>query len=213
MTSLLKLSNITLCTLGSEKYRPQNQKALDYSSQEIEWGAVKNIIVDNSNSIDQWNRAVIYDLHKHIDTEFAMFIHPDGFVVHPESWDDKWLNYDYIGAPWPLPTDHYSYRDDKGKLVRVGNSVSLRSKKIMELPTKLDLEWKIYYGNFNEDGFLCCHNRSILEENGVKFAPIEVAKYFSRENTMAENRNVVKPFAFHRHHYNNRDYPNFEEEV
>ena len=117
----LKLPQVTLCTFGSEKYRESQQKALDYSSKDIEFGAVKNIIVP-TNSIDEWNKAVVFDLGDHIDTEFALLIHPDGFVVHPECWKDEWLNYDYIGEPWPLPNDHFSYRDINGVLQRVGNS-------------------------------------------------------------------------------------------
>jgi hypothetical protein len=137
-------------------------------------------------------------------------VHPDGFVVHPESWRDEWLSYDFIGAPWPLPTDDYSYRDVNGNLVRVGNSVGLRSKKLLDLPRALGLEWKAYHGNTNEDGFLCCHNRHILEENGCKFAPLEVAKWFSRETEIPENQDVEKPFAFHKHAGRNSQYPNFE---
>ncbi len=54
---------------------------------------------------------------------------------------DDFLNYDYIGAPYPLPQDNFSYRDIDGNLIRVGNSVSLRSKKLLDLPIQLDLEW------------------------------------------------------------------------
>ena len=73
-----------------------------------------------------------------------MLIHDDGFVVNPDSWQDDFLNYDYIGAPYPLPQDNFSYRDIDGNLIRVGNSVSLRSKKLLDLPIQLDLEWKAF---------------------------------------------------------------------
>lgn len=205
---MLKLPQITLCTLGSESYREQNQNALDYSSRDIEFGAVKNIIAD-TNSIDEWNHAIVFDLGNHIDTEFAILIHPDGFIVNPESWRDEFINYDYIGAPWPLPTDDYSYRTPDGEIVRVGNSVSLRSKKVLDLPRQLNLEWKSYYGNTNEDGFITCHNRRILQQNGVRFATLEVARYFSHETPM-EWTEGIKPFAFHRHLGANTQYPNFE---
>ncbi len=128
-----------------------------------------------------------------------MLVHPDGFVVNPESWKPEFLKYDYIGAPWPMPTDRYSYRTPDGEIVRVGNSVSIRSKKMLNLPYEMEFAWRSYYGNTNEDGFLTCHNRRLLQHFGCKFAPIEVAKYFSREMDIPENADVDKPFAFHMH--------------
>lgn len=205
----LKLPNVTLCAFGSEKYKKQQQNALDYSSQNIEFGAVKNIIV-STNSIDEWNKAVVFDLGDYIDTEFAILIHPDGFVVHPEVWNNDWLKYDFIGAPFPLPRDNFSYRDINGKIQRVGNSVSLRSKKLLQLPKKIGMEWKAFHGFYNEDGYISVNMRHVFEEHGCIFAPLEVAKYFGREAEIPENKDIEKTFAFHRHHGRNKKYPNFE---
>jgi hypothetical protein len=125
-----------------------------------------------------------------------MFVHGDGYVINPSLWQDSWLEYDFIGAPWPLPTDDYSYRTPTGELVRVGNSVSLRSKRLLKLPSDLLLEWKSYYGNTNEDGFLTVHNRDRLIREGCVFAPLDVAKYFSKEHEIEENKGI-ETFAFH----------------
>ncbi len=205
----IKLPNVTLCCFGSEKYGEQQEKALAYSSRDIEFGAVKNIIVP-TNTIDEWNRAVVFDLGDYIDTDFALLIHPDGFVVHPELWNPDWLKYDYIGAPWPLPKDNFSYRDINGTIQRVGNSVSLRSKKLLALPKQLNMEWKSFHSFFNEDGYISVNMRHVFESHGCKFAPLQVAKYFSRENEIPENKEVEKTFVFHKHKGRNKKYPNFE---
>jgi len=191
----IKLPNVTLIALTNRDFEG-HKKAIDKSCEGIEWGGVKIIWDESIKNIDDWNYKIIYELHKYIDTEFALLIHADGYVISPASWRDEFLSYDYIGAPWPLPQDDYSYKTPKGELIRVGNSVSLRSKKLLELPSKLNLEWKSYYGNTNEDGFLCVHNRDILNENGMKFAPLEVAKYFSKEHEIEENKGL-STFAFH----------------
>lgn len=213
---MLRLPNITLCTLGDEKYREMNQKALDYSSREIEFGAVKNII-HPCGSIDNWNKAIIFNLWEYIDTDYALLIHPDGYVVNPESWRDEFLNHDFIGAPWPLPQDEYSYRTPDGEIVRVGNSVSLRSKKLMELASCVPEHdfWMIKekFGNTNEDGFITCHLAPFLIGMGCKFAPIEVAKWFSRELDIPENVDVDKPFAFHRTGGRNSEFKDFENAI
>jgi hypothetical protein len=191
---MIKIPKVTLIAYGSHHYTEAQQKALDISSRYIKWGAVKNIIDDNCTSIDKWNEAIIYKLKDHVQTSHCLLIHPDGYVINPEMWTNRWLKYDFIGAPWPMPQDSYSYRDEQENLVRVGNSVSLRSKKLLDLIAQR--EWKPYYGNTNEDGFICCHNRKWLESKGCKFAPLEVAKYFSKEHEIEENRGI-KTFAFH----------------
>ena len=191
----LQLPNVTLICLTNQDFEG-HKRALDKSSEGIEWGDVKLIWDEKITGIDEWNRKVIYELHNYVSTDFALLIHADGYVVRPEAWRDEFLEYDYIGAPWPLPHDEYSYRTPHGELVRVGNSVSLRSRRILELPSTLNLPWKSYYGNTNEDGFLCVHNREVLQRHGVRFAPLEVAKYFSKEHEIQENKDI-KTFAFH----------------
>ena len=193
---MIKLSQVSLIALSGIGYRSDKMvNALNYSSKEIEFGAVKYIQLDEIKDIDSWSKATIYELPKYIETDYCLLVHENGFVVHPKSWRDEWLKYDYVGSPWPLPQDTFSYRDEKGNIIRMGNSVSLRSKKLMDLIAKK--EWKPYFGYYNEDGFICCHHRKWLEEKGCKFAPLEVAKWFGRELEMPENQDVEKPFVFH----------------
>tara|TARA_R100000458_G_scaffold17345_3_gene15019 strand:- start:3572 stop:4237 length:666 start_codon:yes stop_codon:yes gene_type:complete len=219
---MLKLENITLVILSSIKL-DKSIKALEYSSKDIEWGSVKLIsdtkpdnlpdfiqheFCPKMSNIDEWNYAAIYELPKHIETDYCMLIHDDGFVVNADSWRDEFLEYDYIGAPWPMPQDDFSFRAKDGELVRVGNSVSLRSKKLLDLPIKLNLEWKAFHGYYNEDGYICVNYRHKYLENGIKFADIDVAKYFSHESMIPEIEGI-KPFAFHRHFGTNAQYPNY----
>lgn len=191
--SKLQLPNCTLICLTNKNFE-EHKEAIDKSCEEIEFGAVKLIWDEKCNSIDVWNKKIIYDLHKYIDTSHALLIHADGYVINPKLWKDEWLNHDYIGAPWPLPNDDYSYRDESGDIVRVGNSVSLRSKKLMERVAQF--EWKPYYGFTNEDGFISVHHRKQLEKEGFKFAPLDVAVHFSKEHEIPENVGL-STFAFH----------------
>lgn len=190
---MLKLPDVTLIALTNKDFEAHKQ-AVDKSCKHIEFGAVKIIWDEKCNSIDEWNRKIVYELPSYVQTSHAMLIHADGYVINPDLWNPDWLSLDYIGAPWPLPQDDYSYRDPFGNIVRVGNSVSLRSKKLMNACA--DLEWKSYFGNTNEDGFICVHNRHILENRGCKFATFEQAVYFSKEHELPENRRT-QTFAFH----------------
>ena len=219
---MLNLENITLVILTSIKL-DKSIRALEHSCRGIKFAKVKLVshekpenlpdfitheFCPKMSNVDEWNYAAIYELPKHIDTEFCILIHDDGFIVNPESWREEFLEYDYIGAPWGLPTDDFSFRDINGDLIRVGNSVSLRSKKLLDLPIKLNLEWKSFHGFYNEDGYICVNYRHKYLENGCNFADINVAKYFSHENMIPEIQGI-KPFAFHRHYGSNSIYPNY----
>lgn len=216
----LQLPNVTLVIVDTRQPELALQ-ALLYSSRDIDFGRIKllsnyspycrNELVQIHpipifNNIDEWCFFIVYELYKYIDTEFIMLIHVDGFVVNPSEWRSQFLDYDYIGSPWPLPKDDFSYRDINGNIIRVGNSVSIRSKKLLEMPSKLKIPWVADHGYFNEDGFLCCANRHILQENGIKYAPIEIAKYFAHESMIPEIKGI-KPFAFHKWKGSNSKYP------
>jgi len=205
---MLKLPNVTLICITSVNYEG-HYKALEYSCRDIQWGAVKLVTEYNLKTLDDYSKAMIFNLKNHVDTDYCITIQDDGFIVNPESWNNDWFNYDYIGAPWPLPRDDYSYRTPDGEIVRVGNgAVSFRSKKILNLPYELEMAWRPYFGNYNEDGFLTCHNRRLLQHFGVKFAPLSVAKWFAREHETPENADVDKPFGFHKLNGRNKQYEN-----
>lgn len=221
----IKLPNVTLAVMTSVKLY-EAIKALQYSMQGIEFGEVvlithrkpwnlpKGITYKQTSkisNIDQFNYKTVYELTDYIDTDYVLLIHADGFVVYPSQWRPEFLDYDYIGSPWPLPTaEHSTYYDADGNLCRVGNSVSIRSKKLLDFPREAKLEWRpAADGFYNEDIFLCCMNKHLLEAAGMKIAPIEVARYFGHEHTLPETEGI-DPFVFHKWWGQNANYPRFE---
>jgi len=207
---MLDLNRVTIVCVTSVNVE-RAVKALNYSCKNINFGEVllltdkdisatgiKTVKINNLDYIG-YSHFIIYELHKHINTEFVLIIQDDGFVINPEKWDDKFLQYDYIGAPFLIPpeNDNITYRDPFGNLIRVGNGgFSLRSQKILKLATELNIEWRPYFGYWNEDGFFTCHNRHLYEENGCVYAPIDVAARFSHERQTDETIGI-SPFGFH----------------
>lgn len=190
---MLNLPDVTIILLTNRDW-PGAKNALDKSCEKINFGGAKIIWDEKCNSIEKWNEKMIKELPRYIDTSHALIIHQDGYVINPELWNPEWLSLDFIGAPWPLPNDDYSYRDEKGEIVRVGNSVSLRSKKLMDLVATRPMDF--HYGNNNEDGQICCWNRNWLESQGCKFATFEQAIPFSKEWVLPENADV-RTFCYH----------------
>jgi len=147
-------------------------------------------------NINQYNHFMFLELHKYFDTPHCLVIQYDSGILYPELWDDKWLEYDYIGAPWLYQQN--SYVTTTGEHVRVGNGgFSLRSKKLCELPANLGWELRHDRGFYNEDGNICVYWRYEMLEQGIKYAPITVASKFSYENLMNENYGI-KPFGYHK---------------
>ena len=214
----LDLDNITLVAV-THKEISQSIKALKFSSKKINFKSIKlfspkhqftidkeieNIHIRSLNSISEWGEFIIFELYKYIDSDYIILIHPDGFIVNPQSWNPKFLDYDYIGAPWP---DSKEFYNSEGKACRVGNSVSLRSFNFLYRPTELGLKWKdAKVSNNHEDGFVCVQNRTLLEASGIKFPSLKIASLFSREYTFHDNKNI-NPFAFHKWFGENKKFP------
>lgn len=182
---MITLLNTSLVALGNEKYRESNLEAIKKSCTGIIFGAVKNIVDEKYNSLDEYSRGMLYDLTNYVDTPFAITVQRDGMILRPELWTDEFFNYDYIGAPW-VPDTHFTA---EGKEVRVGNGgFSFRSKKLLDAFNVLKLEYTDGgKGFFNEDGQICVYYRKQLEDYGIKFAPVEVAARFSTEFTVPES--------------------------
>ena len=85
----------------------------------------------------------------------------------------------------------------------------------MDFPRKAKIPWtgEYAYGKmwYYEDGFICCKIRHLLEAEGMRIAPLEVAKYYSHEKMIPEVQGIT-PFAFHKWEGTNAQYPNFIKE-
>ena len=218
---MIELPNVTLICVSCVNFQ-NTLYAFLKSMQGIKFGEMK--LVSDSNpagyrqhgiqiekcppikSIDDYSHYMIFDLHKHVNTSHCITIQADGFIINPTKWDNDWLNYDYIGAPWEYSNN--AYLDPWGNHQRVGNGgFTLRSKKLLEVPLHAHIQFDVNWGKFYkhmdakntaEDGNICVHNRHIYEVLGCKFAPIEVAAKFAHEKPIKETQGIV-PFGFHYH--------------
>jgi hypothetical protein len=122
----------------------------------------------------------------YFDTSHALICTHDGFISNPHLWDDSWLEYDMIGAPWPAfwNVGH-----------RVGNTgFTLQSQKFLQMAAKAEALWKGEAG----DVFLCRTMEQGFRDNGIKYAPVNVAAAFSWEHYIEENTaGPDRSFGFH----------------
>ena len=158
---MINLGNVTLVCIDCLNY-VSAIRAINKSVEKIKFKEViflsdkafydtkfKTIIIDKIKSKEEYSHFVISELHKYIHTNHCLVIQYDGYVINPEFWNNDWLNYDYIGAPWWYDS------------LNVGNGgFSLRSKKLLNACKIFNSE-KIH----PEDDFLCRQARHILEND------------------------------------------------
>jgi hypothetical protein len=119
-----------------------------------------------------------------------MIVQWDGFPLNEKAWEADFLRYDYIGAPW---TPGYNWALGMPvctEETRVGNGgFSIRSKKLLEATFRITNGRK----DINpEDVYIVRAIRKELDQEGIKFAPYDLAKKFS-----VEDNYYTGQFGFH----------------
>lgn len=142
--------------------------------QGIEWRQIEPL-----TSREAYSCFMLRDLAEHIRTSHVLCIQWDGYVLDGAAWDAAFLEYDYIGAPWPHFTDGHN----------VGNGgFSLRSRRLLEVSRELPIDPPPL-----EDIIIGRLYRPQLEQQDIRFAPEAVARRFAYERTEATGRE----FGFH----------------
>ena len=157
------------------------------TDKEFDFEGIEVINIPPIRSKEEYSRFLIKELYKYLDTEFCLVIQHDGYVLNGKSWQDKFYEYDYIGAPW-------LYSDGKN----VGNGgFSLRSR-LLQIFLANDEFVKIIHP---EDDCICRLYRSYLEKTyGIRFPDEDTADQFAYElrtpiyDTFGFHGNFHKPY-------------------
>lgn len=140
--------------------------ALDKTLKQI---TPANMII-NSSDISSAAEADQYkwDVCANAGTSHTLEIQYDGWVLDGWCWQSQFLEFDYIGAPWPHEN------------MTVGNGgFCLRSTRMMKFIKDHPERFPLAYP---EDSTICLTYREALEAEGFKWAPTAVAHQFSWEN-------------------------------
>ena len=132
-------------------------------------GEIQVVSIPKIRTAAEYSRFVLHDLIHHVSTSHCLIVQWDGFVLNPNAWDPAFLDYDYVGAPWP--------QFDDGKDVGNGG-FSLRSRKLLEACGN-----ERFRPHHPEDVAICRTNHALLEDLGMRFAPRSEADRFSFERT------------------------------
>lgn len=147
------------------------KEVLIVSDKEILPGA-RHIIRDPAIGIAECANIMLKGIAAYIKTNHALYVQWDGVANDYSRWTDDFLNYDYIGAPWPWQPEG----------LNIGNGgFSLRSQRLLNAC----LDPAISLTNeepLAEDNIIGINKRVYLEDKyNVNFAPTTVARQFSFE--------------------------------
>jgi Hsp90 protein/Protein of unknown function (DUF5672)/Histidine kinase-, DNA gyrase B-, and HSP90-like ATPase len=191
--SMIRLPDVTL--LGVDCINIDRlMMAAQICQRKIEFGKVmlfssiassnKDVIhIPHIGTVEDYSKFMIKNIDEHVQTGYALVIQWDGFILNPDAWDDVFLQYDYIGAPWAIE-DRYN----------VGNGgFSLRSKRLLSI-----LSQDKHIINFHpDDSQIGRTYREYLEGKGVRFAPDSIAARFSKEGNDKYGHRWENQFGFH----------------
>ena len=219
MKKKLKLSNVTLLAATTSEI-DEAQISMRISLHNIKFGAAKllcssapqkkypdieYISIPPMNSVDDYNQMIFQNLHKYFETSHCLIVQADSFVVNSDLWKDEFLEFDYIGGPWPNKIQVNPNLVLHLEKNPVGNGgFSLRSRKLAETTAKINFN-SLNFPIKAEDVVICYFLYQEMIDNGIRFAPPKLAAQFSMENVdHLYGQNVNSVFGFHGKHL--RDY-------
>jgi hypothetical protein len=190
------LAEVTLCCVDN-RYPGLGFKAIERTCKELSFAQVlfftsadfvppeneiknlKIIPLLHIKNIDDYSHFMLKELNQYVQTSHVLTVQWDGYVIHPEVWQQDFLTADYIGAPWPR----------ESRLIVGNGGFSLRSKRLLEALQDVRIQ-----SIHPEDNCICLDNRELLEkEHGIKFASQDLAEQFAYEFAPP----VARPFGFH----------------
>ena len=215
MKTKLKLPNVTLLAATSSEM-DEAQVSMRISLQNIEFGAAKllcttapkqkypdieYVSIPPLNSVDDYNEIIFQDLHKYFETSHCLIVQSDSFVVNANLWKEEFLKFDYIGAPWSNKIQLNPNLVLHLEKNTVGNGgFSLRSHKLAETSAKINFN-SLKFPLKSEDIIICHYLYKEMLNNGIRFAPPELAAQFSMENVNhLYGQDVNSVFGFHGKH-------------
>jgi hypothetical protein len=179
-------SNVTLVYFEGLKTKHEEGKRLFNSLKKL-LNPDKAVFVGLDIS---YNDALLWELGAALDyfnTSHMLRCTWDGFAVNPHFWDDAWLDYDMIGAPWPKMCKFNN---------RVGNTgFTLQSRHFLETAKKYRADYTYATPG---DVWLCQTMYEIFKAEGVEYAPVSVAAKFSWESYIESGEaGPDRSFGFH----------------
>lgn len=180
-----KLNNVTL-VMQETMYHDLARRSLEYTLDRCEFAEVvtfsnqdilpgaRRVHIEHFSSLHDYCEFMLRSMLPHINTEFMLFQQWDAMVHDATAWQDRFLDYDYIGARWPFWPEG----------INVGNGgFSLRSRRLLEALQDPIIQMQPHNRHAeHEDQLIGMEHRAYLANKyAIKYPHSELARQFSYE--------------------------------
>ncbi len=148
----------------------------------------EHVTIDPLEGLRDYNALMLDRLGAWTRCDAYLVVQWDGFAVDGRRWQEGFLDYDYIGAPWT----------HLGGVVGAGG-FSLRSRRLIEAVHRLRRHESVADVDTAEDLQICLRYRRELEAAGLRFADPRVAAEFAFERPASSSSSPadIPSFGFH----------------
>lgn len=147
---------------------------------EISVDGIDVVQIPTLKSKEDYSKFIIYELYKYFDTDYCLIVQHDSWVLNADAWQDKFYNYDSLGACW-------LYVDGRNNS---NGGFCLRSKKLQTI-LGTDSAIEMYSPEDEVVGRL--YRQYLEEKHGIKYPTDDICDEFSFE--LKEPK--CKTFGFH----------------
>lgn len=151
--------------------------------------------IPHIGSLVHYSVFMLKEIYKYVDTKYLLIVQRDGWILNPQSWNDEWFKYDYMGALF-----------NQWDIMGVGG-FSFRSRALMESVANKYPDWsnseeeaqrmQRIVGSHYEDSAIAIKLRPQLEREGFKFASLEDGAKFSGGGNPNNKYYEPYPFGWH----------------
>lgn len=144
----------------------------------VKRGEIEYIQSPKIQTTKDYSDFLLTRIEEHVQGTHVLIMQWDSFIIHPDLWQDHFLDYDYIGPVWPHHPE-----------TPVGNGgFSLRSVNLLKA-----IKQPEFVRKHPEDYCICVDNKDFLEKKcGIRFAPPNLADQFA-----VERAKWHEAFGFH----------------
>jgi hypothetical protein len=175
---------LTVQALRASMAQCEFESVLLLSDCDLRLEDIEVVRIERIASKEDYSRFLFRQLGDCFGSDHLLMVQWDGYVVDGSRWDDAFLLFDYVGAPWPPGVIRDAPQYDVGN-----GGFSLRSRSLLQA-----LHDPAITPDHPEDAVICRSYRPYLEtRHGVAFAPRNIADRFAYEHVEP----AAPTFGFH----------------
>lgn len=188
---LVKFADVVMVTDLEKFHRYSNAASIGIRTIHKKQSDRKEFVHDRNLPLDyEWDVLTLGP--ELFNTEHCLFHEWDASVLNPKAWSQEFLEYDYIGAPWPFPFIEKGWPPCEEHNCVGNGGFSLKSMKWCVAIKNEAIRRRNDKAVKSSDRWQCRTAKPHIESLGLRYAPADLAGLFS-----CEDRIYTGQFGYH----------------